>query len=163
MEEIYERIEKVRRSFMKLMPGINSRLINPGQHSPMMNFSFSELKVLQLFKEKNRYKMSEIANSCGMPLPTATHVVEKLVKNNLVKRTPDGKDRRVIFIEFTKEGLKVMAESEIHHKENVKQFMAFLDKEDQERLVKTMEQFAGIVEEISEKIEKKSKLKEGGK
>lgn len=163
MENIYDRVEKVRRLFMKIMPRINSRLINPGSDDPMSNFTFSELKVLQLYKEKAKYKMSEIANACGMPLPTATHVVDKMVKHNLVKRTADEKDRRVIFIEFTAEGKEAMEKCETHHKENMKKFIDILDKEDQERLVKTMEQFAGVMEDIGQKLDKAGKEKEGAK
>ena len=85
------------------------------------------------------------------------------VKNKFAKRVLDGKDRRVIYIEFTGKGKKAMAECDIHHKENVIKMMSMLEKEDQERLVSTTEQFAAVLEEISEKMEKKIKVKEGGK
>ncbi|OGF51126.1 MAG: hypothetical protein A2231_00665 [Candidatus Firestonebacteria bacterium RIFOXYA2_FULL_40_8] len=163
MQDIFERIEKVRKMFMRIMPRMESQLIAKGAENPIANLTISELKILNIFKDQSRYKMSELANACGMPLPTATHVVDKLVKNNLVKRTLDENDRRVIFVEFTEEGKKVMAVCEVHHKENVKKMMSALDKKDQERLISTLEQFAIVMEEISEKMEKKGKEKEGGK
>lgn len=163
MENIYARIEKAKASFMKIMPKINSRLSMPSKENPLLNLAMSELKVLQLFKEQSRYKMSEIAHGCGMPLPTATHVVDKLVKNEFVKRVPDENDRRVIFIEVTAAGKKTMEECDLYHKESVKQMMSMLVKEDQEKLVKAIEHFAKVVDDISGKMEKKPKTKEGGK
>jgi DNA-binding MarR family transcriptional regulator len=163
MQNIFERIEKVRKMFMRIMPRMDSQLIAKGAENPMANLTISELKILNIFKDQPRYKMSELANSCGMPLPTATHVVDKLVKNKLARRTLDEKDRRVIYVEFTEEGRKVMAVCDAHHKENVKKMMSVLDKKDQERLVSTLEQFAEVMEDISRKMENKRKEKEGGK
>ena len=160
MENIFERIEKVKRIFMRIMPKMDSQLVAKGTENPMSNLTISEIKLLHLFKDQEKYKMSELAKACGMPLPTATHVVDKLVKNNLVKRTLDENDRRVIFVEFTEEGRKVMTVCDAHHKENVKKMMSILDKGDQERLVSTMEQFAAVIEEISQKMEKKKTIKE---
>ncbi|MCX5777046.1 MAG: MarR family transcriptional regulator [Candidatus Firestonebacteria bacterium] len=163
MENIYDRIEKAKVSFMKIMPKINSRLTSSSKENPLLNFTISELKVLQLFKEQSKYKMSELANVCGIPLPTATHVVDKLVKNKFVKRVSDENDRRVIFIKATVAGKKTMEECDLYHKESVKQMMSMLVKEDQEKLVKAIEHFAKVVDDISGKMEKKPKTKEGGK
>ena len=163
MEEFYERMEKVRISLMKIMPKLNNGLMNPALPDPALNFTLSELRVLYIFKDQKKYKMSEIANTCGIPLPTATHIVDKLVKSNVVKRMLDKNDRRVIFIEFTKKGKKIMGECEAHHKKSFMQLVSILAEEDREKLVKTMEQFASVIEEIGEKLDKAKRKKEGGK
>ena len=163
MESIYDRIEKIRLQFMKIMPRMKPKMMFGDVDNPIANLTISEVKILHLFKGNDRYKMSELAKACGMPLPTATHVVDKLVKNNIVKRTPDEKDRRVIFIEFTEQGRKVMAVCDVQHKENVKNMISILDKQDQERLISALENFAFVIEEISDKMDNKRKEKEGGK
>ncbi|MEI6845653.1 MAG: MarR family transcriptional regulator [Candidatus Firestonebacteria bacterium] len=163
MENIYDRIEKIRLQFMKIMPRMKPKMMFGDVDNPIANLTISEVKILHLFKGNERYKMSELAKACGMPLPTATHVVDKLVKNNIVKRTPDKKDRRVIFIEFTEQGRKVMTVCDAQHKENVKNMISILDKQDQERLISALEKFAFVIEEISDKMDKKRKEKEGVK
>lgn len=48
--------------------------------------------------------MSTIAQALGIGLPTASHLVEKLVRAGLVQRAEDPKDRHHTLVHFTREG-----------------------------------------------------------
>ncbi|HLJ88567.1 MAG TPA: MarR family transcriptional regulator [Candidatus Angelobacter sp.] len=50
--------------------------------------------------------MSDFASAIGVPLSTATHMVERLVKKGLVMRVRSEKDRRVVHVELSSEGRK---------------------------------------------------------
>ncbi len=48
--------------------------------------------------------MSTIAQALGIGLPTASHLVEKLVRAGLVQRAEDPKDRRHTLVHLTQQG-----------------------------------------------------------
>jgi MarR family transcriptional regulator, organic hydroperoxide resistance regulator len=162
MADIYERVETLRSSMLKLMPQMFRRM--PAQKTGMeSNMSMSEFRLIHLFKEKQVYKMSAIAGLMGIPLPTATHIVDKLVKNGFLKRKLDAGDRRVVLINITEKGREAMEESVKKHRDNMKHFMDMLDAEDREKMLKVIGDFAEVMERIAAKLEKKQKIKKGEK
>ncbi|MFH1074369.1 MAG: MarR family transcriptional regulator [Candidatus Firestonebacteria bacterium] len=165
MDELFDRVEIIRRKFMRIMPRMNSSIIMPkeGKESCSANLTISELKTLFLFKEQPTYKMSKIAEFVGMPMPTATHVVDRMVRDGLLKRSLDDKDRRVVNIDLTEKGRKKIENSDNHHRESMKRFLNILEPKDREKLIKAMENFVAVIEEIGEKINLKGIKKEGSK
>ena len=66
--------------------------------------SIQGLKALGLLGFRGRMIMSALAETLGMPLSTATHTVNKLVKSGLVERAHSETDRRVVEVELSEEG-----------------------------------------------------------
>lgn len=48
--------------------------------------------------------MSSIAGTLGIAVSTATGIIENLVKKELVTRSPDSEDRRVVICGLTRQG-----------------------------------------------------------
>ncbi|OGF46752.1 MAG: hypothetical protein A2452_09365 [Candidatus Firestonebacteria bacterium RIFOXYC2_FULL_39_67] len=165
MEELFKRADIVRRKFMRIMPRMNANIIMPKEdkESCLSNLTISEIKTLVLFKDQSTYNMSKIAEFVGMPLPTTTHVVDRMVKEGFLERSLDEKDRRVVNISITAKGKKSIEDSEKYHKESMKRVLETMEPEDREKLIKAMEIFIKVVEEIGEKINSKAIRKEGGK
>ena len=63
-----------------------------------------ELKALGLLGFRGRTIMSVLAEALGVPLSTATHTVNKLVKKKLVERARSETDRRVVEVNLSEEG-----------------------------------------------------------
>jgi DNA-binding MarR family transcriptional regulator len=70
--------------------------------------------------------MSELAKTLMMTKPQMTHLVESLVQLDLVQRTPDTKDRRVINLALTEKGHVMGKEMKRQIKENTKNRLAGL-------------------------------------
>jgi DNA-binding MarR family transcriptional regulator len=66
--------------------------------------SIQELKALGLLGFRGRTIMSALAEALGVPLSTATHTVNKLVKKKLVERARSETDRRVVEVDLSEEG-----------------------------------------------------------
>jgi DNA-binding MarR family transcriptional regulator len=66
--------------------------------------SIQELKTLGLLGFRGRTIMSALAEALGMPLSTATHTVDKLVRKGLVERARSEADRRVVEVNLSEEG-----------------------------------------------------------
>ncbi len=52
--------------------------------------------------------MSELARELGVTLPTATGIVQRLIRQQLVERTHEERDRRLVFVSLTATGRRVI-------------------------------------------------------
>ena len=107
MSDVIEKVEKLRGSMMKIMSRFQKNFELGDIESPESRFSISEMKTLFLFMQRAKYKMSEIAGEISVPLPTATHIIDRLVKDGITERKFDEKDRRVVLVEITKKGKEI--------------------------------------------------------
>ncbi len=67
-----------------------------------------QMVILNILKEKARCKMKEIAETLSITTSAATGIIDRMVRSNLLKRISDEKDRRVINIEMTRKGEKLI-------------------------------------------------------
>jgi DNA-binding MarR family transcriptional regulator len=63
-----------------------------------------------LDSDKHSIMMSNLAESLGVPLSTATHTVDRLVAKGLVQRNRSEEDRRVVQVEMSAYGRKLQEE-----------------------------------------------------
>jgi DNA-binding MarR family transcriptional regulator len=94
-----------------------SRLIreNTSGHGKSDRPSIVHLKILSIVSEKVSPTMREVADRLYITPPSATAIVEGLVKENNLERIFDENDRRIVRLKITKRGEKTLKEQ----KENV--------------------------------------------
>lgn len=63
---------------------------------------------LSILKAEGRLKMSQIAKNLGVTTSAATGLIGRMIKSNLVKRIMDKKDRRIINIEMSDKGRRII-------------------------------------------------------
>jgi DNA-binding MarR family transcriptional regulator len=71
------------------------------------NLTMSQLRVLLLLKINNRMKMNQIAYCLKIHVSTATGLLDRMIKKNLVKRESGEDDRRLILCSLTEDGSKI--------------------------------------------------------
>lgn len=70
--------------------------------------SVPQFILLNLLSNSNKMKMNEIAGHLKVSLPAATGLVERLVVLDVLERSGDEKDRRVIYISLTQKGRQIL-------------------------------------------------------
>ena len=103
--------------------------------------SFLHLITLKYVKDESPL-MKDLATFLGIAPPSATSLINNLVKAGLVKRSEDEVDRRIVRIEMTKKG-----EEYLHsHKKKTTEHM----RKNLEKLtVKEQDQLRAILEKIN--------------
>ncbi len=94
---------------------------------------FSQYQTLWFVAEHSRVNMQEVAQHFKIRAPSATFLVEELVRSGLVARHTNAKDRRKVEIELTPKGKRMF--KTIHEKRNAilaKLFGSLVDKDRQE-------------------------------
>lgn len=68
----------------------------------------SHILVLGQLSIDGKSRPSDIAKSIGLTPPTVTHLCEKLVKKELIVRSKDEDDRRIIYLSITPSGVQIL-------------------------------------------------------
>ena len=90
------------RAFRELFPILPKEWLN-------LDLTTSQLKVVLLLYLGGPTRMSVIASALDVSLATATGVVDRLVKADMVVRGSDPNDRRVVLCRLSDEGQKLIA------------------------------------------------------
>ncbi|MBY0121412.1 MarR family winged helix-turn-helix transcriptional regulator [Bacillus sp. S/N-304-OC-R1] len=99
------------------------------------NIGISHVLVLSHLKEHGKSRPSDIADRLGFAPPSITHLSEKLIKQKLAIRLRDEKDKRILYLDITDEGKKILKKA---HEEGVtlrKQLFERLTEEERQQLL----------------------------
>ena len=86
---------------------IKERTVRHGNIDP---FSMAQFKVLALVAEKGTPTMKDIADFLYITSPSATAIINRLVKARELERVYDKEDRRIVRLKLTEKGKKSLAE-----------------------------------------------------
>ncbi|MBU8792294.1 MarR family transcriptional regulator [Oceanobacillus caeni] len=70
----------------------------------------SDFTVLEALYHKGKQTIKQITQSVLINTGSITYVIDKLEKKGLLERTPCKDDRRVVYIQLTDQGIKLMEE-----------------------------------------------------
>jgi len=100
-------VEIIENSIPKIMKGIRATI--PKQ-ALGMKLTFHQGLTLVCLGERDSCKMTELSKETGINLTALTGVVDSLVKDKFVKRERTSKDRRVVLVNLTSSGRKLVNE-----------------------------------------------------
>ena len=100
---------------------------------------FSQYQTLQFVAERTRVNMQEVAQHFKIRAPSATFLVEELVRSGLVARHANTKDRRKVEIELTAKGKRTF--KVIHEKRDtiLAKLFGSLEEKDRQELNRILE------------------------
>jgi DNA-binding MarR family transcriptional regulator len=76
----------------------------PGPAATEIDLSRLDIRALGLLRHRGSLTMSELSADLSVPVSTATHVIDRLVKKGLVVRVRSELDRRVVQVELSDAG-----------------------------------------------------------
>jgi DNA-binding MarR family transcriptional regulator len=91
--------------------------------------------ALALIEMREPITMSQLADDLGLALPNATGVVNRMEERGLVSRRDDPADRRLVRVELTDAGHRLIGEIEAARRERMTQLFAELDDEQRKRVL----------------------------
>lgn len=96
----------------KLMKGAKSSFLSKSNISP------AKMIMLVSIHDHGQCKIKTLARERSISPPTATGLIDRLVKAGYVKRDSDPEDRRVVMVSLTKKGEKLVRDflSTVQHR-----------------------------------------------
>ena len=116
-------------------------------HSELATLSFLQIQTLVFVAKNKAVSMSDIAQNFNIELPSATSLIQKLVKAELLERKTDPKDRRIVKILLTKEGKTLLKTIMKHRKKKIQQHLSLLSDTEKKQLLKILKKMIVKMEE----------------
>lgn len=104
--------------------------------------SMAHVETMRFISENVNTTMKEVADYLGVAPPTATTIINHLVKMGLISRSEDENDRRVVHISVSETGKKLIAERSLIVKETLNKTLEVLDDEEKKSLIKILEKIS---------------------
>lgn len=102
-------------------------------HSTML-----QCEALMCIKKHKDTHMGDIAAHFSTTMPTATALIDKLIGAKYVTRENDAKDRRIVKINLTKSGEKLLNEVTKQKAEKMSKLLFYLSKQDRLDLLRIL-------------------------
>ncbi len=111
-----------------------------------LELTIAQVKALFALSDDEPATIGYVAHRLGIGLPTASHLVEKLVRGELVERTEDPKDRRRALARLTPTGEELVDRllGGVHH---LPALLRELDEDDLAAFLKGLRAAAHVAEE----------------
>jgi DNA-binding MarR family transcriptional regulator len=124
-----------------------------------IDFSISQAKALSVFEDGSEFTMTELSNHLKVSLPTATEMVDRLVKAKLVTRKRSKNDRRVVMVALSPFGRRIKGEFLQHKRNIIEEVLIQLPEKEREDLVKAMERTMEIFDFMTKKDQEARTIK----
>lgn len=115
---------------------LNKRWAHEWNTGSEHGYSVTQALALEMLEAEGRMMASHLAVSLSLSTGGITGITDKLVRNQLVQRTRNKGDRRIVYLEITEQGrelLKVLRNQRI---ELMEKFLAPLSKMEMQELLK---------------------------
>ena len=123
-----------------------SRLIykqSKGKNRPDF-FSFLQLEALGYVKDNKKPLMKEVAGFLSITSPSATSLINRLVKLGMLERCFDKNDRRAIRLSLTSKGQKALSKEFKKVSAQMRKTLMELSSKEQKNLVEIFQKFQKV-------------------
>lgn len=116
---------------------------------PFNNTEMQMIREIVLVKESGEHIIaSSLAKKLGITRSAVSQIVNKLEKNNIIKRFPDPTDKKVAFIELSENAVSVYEETKRRVNVFLEQVVERLGEEKVENFIKGANEFIDAFEEV---------------
>ena len=147
-KEIYRFVEEVKEL---LSPSIWQNIL--------LDCSKNEMLILWLLYRKREANMSQIAEYIHVPLNTATGIVARMEKRDLIKRERSEQDKRIVTIQLFDKGMSQMQAMMQEISYYVMQVAASFTPEEMELFFHMLQKIMQVMKNDQKKDRTKSKVK----
>ena len=138
--------DKAAEYLLNLMPFYHKHIVRTGYG--ITGIQAAQYRGLGVLMKSGTLPMSEIGRRLYISKPYMTALIDTLIKDGLVERTPDLTDRRVINISITEQGKKHLKQSITLYKNDLKDLLSTLDEHDLEELCSSLVSLKAILGKI---------------
>lgn len=123
------------KAFVVLMKSSKSVIDQIERDIRTYGMTTSDFTVLEALFHKGKLTVRQISNAVLIKTGSITYVIDKLETKGLLKRKPCQKDRRVVYIELTKEGKQLMDHIFPKHRAVIENIFSVLTKEEKKIMI----------------------------
>jgi DNA-binding MarR family transcriptional regulator len=139
MEISNSELDNVTENLLRVMPVLHKKLmrmdLGGGTDNDLTRLHFAIMGHLS----RNNMTATDLAHDFMVPKSQITHLVDRLVTLQVVKRIPDENDRRVVDLALTEAGKNLLHELNDKVRENIKKRLSVLNRDEFQKLLSALE------------------------
>ncbi|CAI6080080.1 hypothetical protein PAECIP112173_02780 [Paenibacillus sp. JJ-100] len=124
------------------MDNFTNKLIIQWNKSFNEDLGISHVLVLSHLHHNGKSRPSDIAKILGLSPPTLSYLADKMVAKELVVRTVDEVDRRIIYLNITDKGTEILERAIVEGQKLRKNLFQKLNEEDRAQLLRIFEKMS---------------------
>lgn len=125
-----DQFRTMNRAFMRVIPRADV------WHN--LDLTMPQMKLLMELVQRGHLRMGAIADALGMPISTATGIVDRLVERKLVQRVEAPDDRRVVVVGVTEAGTTLITDLLQARQSNMERMINRLSNDELRIIAKSM-------------------------
>ncbi|WP_353894230.1 MarR family transcriptional regulator [Proteinivorax hydrogeniformans] len=106
-----------------------------------------QFNALLLLREYGEMTIGDLGSRMYLASSTATDLIDRMERNQLVERTRDGKDRRVVRLKMTEKGDQMIMEVLESRKRYLEKILVKVENEDKKQLVNSLNKIYDLMKE----------------
>jgi DNA-binding MarR family transcriptional regulator len=123
----------------KLLRGLRAGFIAKPQ------LTISQMVTLMRIYEKATTRVGDLSRDMRVSAPTITGIIERLVRDGYLRRTPDRKDRRVVNVELTNKGRGFVEKLRLEINKRWFKILVRLTQEEREDYLKILKRIVEVL------------------
>jgi len=103
--------------------------------------------ALDILTKKGKCMMTELSQALGVALSTMTELANRLVKRRFVKKIKDSKDHRIVWVNLTRRGLRIIQEINKKKQRHISSILEKLTQHERQILIDILKRISQTVGE----------------
>ncbi len=135
-----------------LLPVLIKHFQIPQPHKLLgIKITLQQYLALNMLIKKGRCMVSDLSKNLGVALSTMTELVDRLAKKQFVKKIKDLKDRRIVWINLTEKGTKIIQEINRKKQKYILNVLEKLTEKERKLLIDILERISQVAKRIEMK------------
>ncbi|QKL20630.1 MarR family transcriptional regulator [Bacillus altitudinis] len=139
------------RLFRVWMKAYHALFANIQKDIERYDIGFENFQILELLYSKGPHPVQKISEILSIPSGSITYVVNKLEKQELVKRQCALSDKRVFHVLLTDKGKQLFDDIFPKHTDVISQNLSFIETEEKEQLIEWLKKIGLGAKQLHEK------------
>lgn len=115
-------------------------------NSESSHLTMVQFEALIFIKKNKEVQMRDISKNFKITMPTSTSLIDKLIVMRYVQRKSGFGDRRIVKINLTKQGQKLLEQAMKQRRSKINRLLSYLSHKDKNNLLKIFESVIKKVE-----------------
>jgi len=113
-----------------------------------IKITLQQYLTLNILTKKSRCMITELSQALGVALSTMTELANRLVKRQFIKKIKDSKDRRIVWVNLTKKGVKIIQEINRKKQKHILTVLERLTERERQLLIDILERISQVAKRI---------------
>jgi len=109
-----------------------------------------QYRVLVILESRGAQTMSELAEQLAVTASTATRTCDRLVDAKLIQRSTHPADRRVVCVDLTAKGRRIVDRVSKRRRAEIEQILVSMSPEAQQRLARSLMEFSAAAGPVAD-------------